>query len=192
MVPMAKVRNKQLPVIPHDHDTLLVVGGAPCVWDDLEAWWEFDHHHDVCVVNEIGRLFPCHFQHAFSYHHTFLVEKGITAPFVHTIRRGGDYSGMYPWRLRDTGGSSGFMAARCAIKYWGYKRVVVAGCPINNDGHFSSLAGSPDSYRYAETFLSAWRRHHKTIGSRLRSMSGNTRDIYGPPTKEWLNDVNDC
>lgn len=182
-----KYRNKPISDIPRHNDTLLIVGGAPTVWDDLEAWWEFEHPHDVCIVNFVGNVFPCDFLHSFSYHPWAI--DNFTKSTRHTVGRGKGPNGFISWRLRDTGGSSSLMAVRCALRYWGYKKVVVAGVPLTNDGHWNGMNGK-DKYTYTETFLGKWKEFYGELKDKLRSMSGNTRDIYGPPTKEWLNDVN--
>lgn len=169
-----------------DNDTLLVVGAAPCVWDDLEAWWELEHPHDICVINQIGTIFPCGFKHAFSFHAQELVDYGYKAT-LHSVNRRKPTGINYAWKIRDTGGSSGFMAARCALRHWGYHRVVVAGMPIDRTGHEKTLDPSSDTSRYTDLFLHSWEKHYPRLKGSLRSMSGNTRKIYGPPTKEWLN-----
>lgn len=183
---------KLIKPVPRDHDTLLIVGGAPCVWDDLESWWELEHPHDVCIINDVGELFPCDFKHAFSYHAQLLVDHKYKNTTHHSINNKRPSGIDYTWRMRDTGGSSSFMAVQCALAYWGYSKVVCVGIPIDNTGHAPGLPPTGDENRFAETFLRPWIRRHEEFKDSLRSMSGNTREIYGPPTEEWLNNVNDC
>lgn len=176
-----------------DNDTLLVVGSAPCVWDDLDNFFALEHPHDVCVINEIGRFYPCSFKHAFSFHAQLLIEYGYAGKAIcHSVNRNKPTGIDYAWRLSRTSGSSSLMAARIALRHWGYKRVVVAGVPINNDGHLAGLATHDKTGNYTGIFLAAWEKFHPELKNFLRSMSGNTRDIYGAPAKEWLNDGNDC
>lgn len=170
------------------NDVLLIVGKSPAVWDDVEAFWEFGVRHDVCCINCIGAVYPCDFDHWFSYHGVELAERfpDKRGALLHSVSRCTHPKIDYAWKIHDTGGSSAFIGGRCALMYWGYARVVFAGCGITNDGYWDNTSGE-DSYRYRETFLATWQRFHPELKDRIRSMSGNTMEIYGYPTPGWLN-----
>lgn len=167
---------------------LLVVGKSPAVWDDVEAFLSFGVEHDVCCVNHIGTVFPCEFKHWFSYHGVDLanIADKNHGSILHSVNSCCDPRIKYTWKIHPTGGSSSFLAGRCALMYWGYKRVVFAGCGLTNDGYHDKTFGE-DSYRYKETFLKQWETFFPILKDNIRSMSGNTMALYGYPTLEWLN-----
>lgn len=63
------------------------------------------------------------------------------------------------------------IAAQYALGVWGFSRVVLVGCPM--DGEY-------------EGYLPAWRLLSKARGARIRSMSGNTAQIFGFPDAQFL------
>lgn len=155
---------------------LAVVGYSPERWDDLEAFWAYGVPHDVCCINRTGLDFPCDFDLWCSYHSTELLEwaarrSDVTARLITTGRPN---DGVMRFKMPDTGGSSTLQAVRVALRYLGYSKVVVCG---------ASLYGN-----YGVEFLPAWKRHRDELSPLVRSMSGNTREVMGAPTQEWLYD----
>lgn len=157
------------------------------VWDDVESFWRLGVGHDVCCINSIGMNYPCDFDHWFSYHGVQMVDMAgdRCSAILHSISPCVHPRINYSWKLYEKGGSSAFMAARCAVMYWGYERVVFAGCGLTNDGYWNGNSGN-DSYRYTETFLGTWKRFHPELKDIFRSMSGNTMKLYGYPSAGWL------
>lgn len=155
---------------------LAVVGYAPERWDDLEAFWAFDVPHDVCCINKTGLDYPCDFDIWFSYHSTELLQWAAMRPDVtpRLITSGRPNDGVLRLKLSDAGGSSTLQAVNCAIQHMGYTKIVVCGASLHGE--------------YAEEFLPTWKRHKAEILPFVRSMSGNTMDLLGRPTREWLND----
>ncbi len=155
------------------HDVLLIVGKSPERWDDVERFWNMGVEHDVCCINQTGIVYPCPFRHWFSYHGAELVEQwGPQNPGAMLHTTGPPMSGIKRWRLKNTRGSSSLQAVRCALRFWGYKRVVVAGVALSGD--------------YYDTFYKHWLEALPEISEDVRSMSGHTMRLLGEPTKEWL------
>lgn len=94
---------------------------------------------------------------------------------LHSNKPQGD--AVLVWRYKDPQGSSGLFALHVALTRLGYKRAVLAGIPIADEGQDAS---------YATNYLQAWRERAPSYGDSVRSMSGNTNGLFGAPTKEWL------
>lgn len=165
------------------HPLCLIVGSGPTVWDDVEAFWAMEPPgHDVCCVNHIGTRWPCSFRHWMSLHGALLSKISRDrrpdcgeAPMLHSNKPQGD--AVLVWRYKDPQGSSGLFALHVALTRLGYKRAVLAGIPIADEGQDAS---------YATNYLQAWRERAPSYGDSVRSMSGNTNGLFGAPTKEWL------
>lgn len=156
----------------------LIVGSGPGVWDDVEAFWGMrPPAHDVCCINKVGVLWPCRFRHWLSLHGAWVVrqeeQQGIVRdglPLLHSNQPQGKT--VQVWRYKDRRGSSGMFALHCALSRLGYKRAVLAGVPISGV--------------YADLYLQTWRDVAPSYRAAVRSMSGNTKDLFGMPTKEWM------
>lgn len=81
-------------------------------------------------------------------------------------------------------GSTSLFAAMCAISM-GYEKVVLAGCPMDQKGHWyfdESITGP----RWSVECFMAWLEFAKQKDSmKVKSMSGYTGQILGRPDKEW-------
>ncbi len=177
----------------------LIVAGARCVWDDLEEWTP---HGDVMVINDIGMHLPMEVAHWWSNHHENL-------PSWLQIRRGGrlwvlnrkdpkpvklhslnkmKYS--WPWPGH---GTSSLNAIYTAIAL-GYDRIVLAGIPLDNNGHYFD---PPTGHRLQGDFNWShftqevpdrngeprfWKDAAKDIfQGQVKSLSGRTRELLGAP-----------
>ena len=75
-------------------------------------------------------------------------------------------------------GSSALLATLAAIKL-GYKKIVLAGCPLQGDNPNIKNA------RY-DAFQKGWIKKRDEIKDCVRSLSGWTADFLGKPDDEWL------
>lgn len=176
--------------------TALVLGGAESVFDDIVAARRLFEPDAYFVINDTIALWPERVDYAVTLHpgglHYWLgqrVASGFSPPgqcWAHRNRaRGGDKR-AYPevsFVLEDDAGSSGLFAVKVARKS-GFARIVLCGVPMSPDGKHI-LRHAP--WGSAITFRSAWLKHRKRLSPFVRSMSGWTRDTFGPPTIEWLN-----
>lgn len=150
---------------------LLIVGCGTSVWDDLEEFFGMGVPHDTCCINRIGLVYPCDFDHWYSFHPKELLEWSKQRPgaLLHTI--GGVEAGILAYGLPNVGGSSAMQAMHVSNVFLGYDRFVLAGVPL--DGPY-------------EVFLPAWRFAHSTLAESVRSLSGNTMQLFGKPTHDWM------
>jgi hypothetical protein len=87
----------------------------------------------------------------------------------------------YVWSLVDKSpysGSSSFLGAQAAVGM-GYDRIVLCGCPMQGNNNSKSKA------KY-ERFQVGWKKYGHLLQGKVRSMSGWTKEYFGPATKEWL------
>ena len=193
------------PVVPNDfrnNDVLIIVADAPCVWDDLEKFWnDFDVPHDILCVNEVATVFPCDFQH-FAAGDSHMEDMQIVAknlPKEVTKHAYNPTSKNFDVRwIRNGGGWSGtttFFAVKIALAM-DYLRIVLVGSPLSNTGHWYDKhidnKDDPRFYRLGsrhEGHLWKWvELAARPISDFIRSMSGNTADMLGRPTQNWLDD----
>ena len=135
-------------------------------------------------------MFPCH--HWFSCHNEFWPgwlavrdqqarnlrsEVADIKPVLHCTQGGN----QLPWPINGAlGQDSGLSAAILAVLL-GYDRIILAGMPADGGGHYY-----PWMYRRAnehvQAYLPAWARlYNEFFEGKVRSLSGNTRDILGAP-----------
>ena len=77
-----------------------------------------------------------------------------------------EHAWVTTWPVDLMHGSSSMIAAQYALGVWGFKRIVLAGCPMA--GHY-------------EGYFAAWQSMKNKFGERIRSISGNTRELFGSP-----------
>lgn len=178
---------------------VLVAASARCLWDDLEALPLADWPGDVICVNFTGLFFPVHFQHWVSLHGSFLspwltIRKALVpGPHIWTHGPASD-PGEIAWDFERGGGTSSMFACQVAVAL-GYQKIVLAGVPLDDSGHFYdppqgkfgfSGFGFLRSNYATRTQQIEWTSFHAGFGELIRSMSGRTRSIFGAPTREWL------
>lgn len=175
-----------------NHAACLVLGCAPCMWDDLERAPKI---RDVMAVNRAGTLYLDPIRHWTSAHGIALVEW-----IKERERLGGDMnfqafgnftqsqdSGRVERRnWHDWGGTSSLYAVRVALDA-GWVRVVLCGVPLTGkegltrDGRIVYESGY-------ETYQKPWSDHIDLLRDNVRSMSGWTRELLGEPTADWLSE----
>lgn len=173
----------------------LVLGGAKCVWDDLERARALTAGLDVVVVaaNHAGWLFRGDLDGWVTLHpERFAGWRADRAgaglnedyrAFAHRAR--GDMAGV---EVRGLGwsGSSGLFAAQVAVQALGAAGVILCGVPmVREGGHI--LDG--DDWPLAEKYRPGWIAA-QAAGLPVRSMGGWTADLFGVPDATWLADLN--
>lgn len=168
----------------------IVIGTAGCVWEDLARVEHLREAADIFAVKEIGAFLPWIVHHWVTLHpkelpHLMALRLvrhyGMDIkPVTHSNK---PHSAVdHAWEMANYGANSGFYAAEVAL-VMGYDRIILAGCPADNTPHFydppwrKTTAG--DSH-----VLKAWRleiMRNGEIRSRVRSLSGWTRDLLGAP-----------
>lgn len=161
--PMPKIANTY-------SGNLLIVGTGRCVWDDLNKIdTNFLSECDTMVVNDMGTHYPGAFKHWYSNDDKKLPHWLAGRRDSHRIVHGTDikmhtnYPGNDPavvWPFHGKG-SSGLVCIYIGLAL-GYSRVVLAGLPWDDSGHYYDAPGG-----------------HKLFGGRKASnFTVETQDQY--------------
>lgn len=186
--------------------TLLVVGSAPCLHDDLARALLIRPEAHIMLINEAAgaveradHLIAGHCDKAELFR-DYRRKKFPNSPDIpiHATRRGGFYEPScvtHWWKNCIVGGTSAWKAARMGAGM-GYQEIIMCGCPMDLSGYFNpsetrgfkhecKRVGEPLkdgqmsqlTLRYRREFV----RNADLYGSNVRSMSGWSREILGAP-----------
>jgi hypothetical protein len=176
--------------------TAVVLGGATAVWDELVAAQALCRFDVVVAVNHAGRDYDGPIDHWASYHAALLPKwiderrnKGRSpAGTLWTATYHGQSLGrrvnLKFQTLEGTGGSSGFLGARIALRF--AERVVLCGVPMDPAREHYDKAGA---WKECERYRQTWVDGAASFTGRVRSMSGWTADLLGRPTAGWVGGV---
>lgn len=186
-------------------ETLLVVGSAPCLFDDLEMAKATRPDAHVMLINEAAgavekaeHMLAGHCDKAQMFLDYRLKKFPGSRPIIHATHRQ-DMPDLpcvdYWWHEAKIGGTSAWKAARIGVGM-GYKEIILCGCPMDLTGYFNPSDtksfrhecrrvgeplddGSPSqlTLRYRREFV----RNAQRFGHNVRSMSGWSREILGAP-----------
>lgn len=165
------------------------MGGADSVWTDAKKAADLCEFDAVIAINDIGAEWP----HPVDWWVTLHPEK-----FRHWRDRRADNGYHMDYRTAShvlgdmvlphllpgcaSSGSSGLFAVRVALQL-GATHVVLAGVPMQAErAHFFNLR----AWDECEEFRTAWQHALPLISSRVRSLSGWTRELLGEPATGWL------
>ena len=178
----------------------IVLGTAPCMWDDWEAWamgpappegW------DVIAVNGAGFMYLDPIAIWCSVHGKYLTEwiekrreTGASMDFkaYGNFGRYDERGDVIEWNKPNGNGSSGLYAVLLALEL-GYERLVLCGVPLQGQERYdykedpSTVITAQTDYKHYHT---GWNMHRDLLRGKVRSMSGWTRELLGAPTEEWL------
>lgn len=175
---------------------LVILGGAPCIWDDLAQVTLDDV--DYLAINFTGFFAHRNIRHWANRHpedlpHYVALYQETYCPtesdnanynfFAHLFR-----SHVYThapqdaevnWQFVQEKGSSAMFAVQVGLAL-GYAPIWLAGVPLDNSGRF----GSPPwitSFDYAGHYQEAWQDALPLLQGRVKSFSGWTRELLGMP-----------
>lgn len=166
----------------------LILGGAPSVFDEAhEAAVLLNRRHVVVAANLAGIewLGPLaawatlHPEHLPTWRRQ---RKGPAAArhFTPGGPKAPEWAETAPERWP---GSSGLYAVQVALFELGATGAILCGIPMDADaGHFTGRAQWESVTGYRRAFAQAL----PVIGARTRSLSGWTRELFGPPTQAWI------
>lgn len=167
--------------------TCLVLGGAECVFRDVEAALDLGEFQGIGGANHIGIYWEGTFDFWVSLHGDKLLK-----PWRETRRRAGlpDHLSLHThpttWHRfpgQTKPGSSGLYALKVALCDLGFDRAVLCGIPLEIEAaHFDT----PGPWRPASHYQHGWVQALPHIRARARSMSGWTRQLLGAPTPDWI------
>ena len=183
---------------PH-RDVLLILGDGANVLEDIGLWYDIAEgiiDYDTMAVNYSALIAPHPIQHYAAGDAHMRDMQSIAHQLPTGVIRHAWNAGCpgfdIRWARNGRGGWNG-TSTNLAVKVglaMDYTRIVLAGCPMDNSGNwYKSLIQENDIKSNKD------HRHHlwkwceialRPIGRFIRSMSGNTADLFGEPTREWL------
>ena len=182
-------------------DTLLIVGDGAGVVRDLDTFLDmaaaFGVDFDTMAINYSVLLVPWKVQHFVAGDSHMpdmqnLAKERVPDGVIKHCWNPNSFGFDVRW-MRSFGGGWDGTTATLAMRVGlalDYTRIVLAGCPMDNSGNWYS-----DSMPETDIKKGKDHRHHlwkwteiagRPIGRFIRSMSGNTKDLFGYPTTEWL------
>jgi len=175
----------------------LILGGAKCVYEDINAALDIGEFDFVIAVNDIGRDWLGNIDAWISLHanrletwHKERRDKGGSV--VRTLVTHDQHREPTPRILRvpyllkgqTKSGSSGLFAVKYVFEDMKIEKCVLAGMPMTKDGaHYFSPETPWNAFN---SHREGWTEVKSKIAHRVRSMSGWTREQFGAPTREWL------
>lgn len=180
---------------------VLVIGRARAVWDEVKAAKAMTTFDKVVAVNVAGQDYPETIDYWVSFHPNFFeiwIPKRLKKGFPYSTQMTELWSGTINGRkltARHTkefvrhanyaGGSSGLLATRIARDVAKGTKIVLCGIPMENTPRYDDSS----AWREAKVYHGAWLEIKPVLAPYVRSMSGWTREQFGAPTKEWLENV---
>jgi hypothetical protein len=170
----------------------LALGDGRCVYDDAIAALAMFNPDATGATNNIG----CDWEDRVDYWATLHPSKcpnwlGIVAAVDKRVKRGRNRPqvwghkkapGVDRW-TQDWRGSTGLLLVKVLIEE-GFERIVLAGIPMSREaGHYYD---NVRPWLQFERYHGGWTRNAHLLSPYVRSMSGWTRELLGPPTSEWL------
>lgn len=184
-----------------DRLILLIIGDGSNVLEDLGKWYELAEgkiEYDTMCLNYSPMIMPKnHVIDHFAAGDAHMPDMQDMAAKMngHTVRHAWNPGCKHfhvRWVRNGRGGWNG-TSANLAIKIGlalDYTRMVLAGCPMDDSGNWYSPIVSEYDVKKSKDH-----RHHlwkwceiatRPIGRFIRSMSGNTADLFGQPNRAWL------
>lgn len=178
----------------------VVMATGRCVWDDLlyrfsvEAnrasviavnnmilHWKARVHHGVSMHPEepgLWRALRPYYQCEESHVHTHGYRRHEKAELKEC-----DYIWDIP---RAKGGTSSLLAVYVGLAL-GFNRIVLAGVPLDQSGHFYDPASEKIQVFGSDFLKTEWMKSiNEDFKGRVRSLSGRTKEWMGEPDSEWL------
>jgi hypothetical protein len=162
---------------------LIIVASAPCARDDitsLPATFSFDW---LAVGVDAVPLIDGEMSYVATYHPEDI-------PVIRDVRKtmGGNLDYRLVCHVPKEGvdivipfeapsGSSALLGVLAGLRD-DYHKMILCGCPLEGQ--------SPQKNNYAD-FRKGWEAKFDMVREVVRSMSGWTKNLLGPPTEEWLN-----
>lgn len=196
---LLKIFNHKKPVERHS-DYILITGDGRSLMLDMKEFLSWGIPHDAGCIGRSVNVYPGLVDHWFNVDASESVwwAKNLLAMprngngiLRHTM---GDIDGFdVDWEIIDPWpiitdkdiwhGSTSLFAALCAVAM-NYEKIVLAGCPMDQKGHWYFEDIGP---RWTVESFMAWLEFAKQPeAQKVKSLSGYTGQIMGIPTKEWL------
>lgn len=181
----------------------VILGGAISVWRDLDSLIELvgaDGWDSTFAINNAVADYDGRIDYAVSLHankfdlwmgerekreleppHNFFGHSGKVKPRNYDLTDVFDYK----WPEQHGSGSSGLFAVRIALEL-GYNRIALCGVPMQSaEAHYWQKSRA---WEIGERYQRDWEATKHRFENQVRSMSGWTRDLLGPPNADWFDD----
>lgn len=199
-------RGEKAPVIAGTRKgPAVVLGSARCIWDDM-AKIDFSKV-EVIAVNDMIVHYKGELHHAVSLHpeepplwkqlrwtngcdsggHIYTHSHRYPSHIKHPNGEFKAEHGLdFIWELEGgRGGSSGLFACMIGLAL-GYDKIILAGIPLDGNGHFFDPPGKETTQFLAQNITWEWENaNEKYFKGRVKSLSGRTKDVLGYPSMEW-------
>ena len=167
----------------------LIIGGAHCVFEDIEASQELFLPDEIIVINDIG-MYIEEVDHWVTMHPEKMPiwlkqreDHGFVKPKMWTTPEKVEKGIVDGFSLVNSKGGGGILGVNLA-KFLGASKIVLAGIPMTQNAHFNKGSGWIEATLYRQFW-----RGEKSYPKWVKSMSGWTKEFYGLPTKEWLEET---
>ena len=182
-----------------EKDVLLICGDGANLLRDIEAWYDLSEgliEYDTMCVNYSPMICPHPIQHFAAGDAHMPDMQGVAASLPQGVLKHAWNPGCknfdIRWIRNGRGGWNG-TSANLAFKIglaFDYSRIILAGCPMDNSGNwYRPLIPENDIKANKDHRSHLWKWMEiatRPIGRFVRSLSGNTADLLGYPTREWL------
>jgi hypothetical protein len=200
---------KVKPIVPgldvnqlRSSDVCLITGDSKCLADHLKEFEAWGVPHDVYAVNRSLLMFQRPVQHwaavdneeaawFMEYAGTFVDPQNIAK---HTIGTCGGFDVFWEMDIEEENphhkdlwpGNTGYFAILTAL-YMGYKKIIVAGMPLDRSPHFYDEEGADGPCWIGATYTQ-WMDFKMQIpeADKVRSMGGYSAFILGKADRSWL------
>lgn len=179
--------------------TALVLGGAACVWEDVDAALDLTEAQGTVACNDVGAAWPGDLDAWVTLHPEKMAawsrqradaghkscDRIISQHDPRPSRIFASVSATTDFRFmgQTASGSSGLFALKVALIDLGFDRAILCGVPlVAADKHFFDAK----EWRGATAHRQGWKEALPEIAERARSMSGWTAQLLGQPTEDWL------
>lgn len=169
----------------------LILGGASCIWEDIEASQEIFIPDEIIAINDIG-IYVETIDHWVTMHPLKMSiwlkqrnDNGFAKPIMWTANhKFEEIKGLKGFKGVNSSAGGGVLAVQLA-RFRGATKVVLAGVPMTREHcHFNKV----HSWMEADLYKQFW-RGQKRYPYIVKSMSGWTKELYGLPTEEWLKET---
>lgn len=204
---MAKLKlTKESKPIQREHDVLLIAGDGKKLREDLHGFYGFDVAHDTLCIGRSIQVVDSDILHyadidadegkwvVENLHKTY-PDKINGKLIKHTLGEvdwfdiGWNAVNEYiPSETNMWHGSTSFFAVLIALEM-GYKRIVLAGCPMDAKGHWYFENQTYGPKWDAETYQVWFEFAAEEYSRKVRSMSGYTKTLLGKPEGVFFNGV---
>lgn len=178
-----------------EREILLIVGDASGVIKDLSKFLDFGVVFDTMAINYSPKIIPWPIQHFVAGDSQDKDMKAMAKAMTNGCIKhcwNPDTGTFDVYWKRTTPGWNGTTANLC-VKIGialGYTRLILAGVPIDSSGNwYAPILKDNDIKKNKNHKYHLWKWTEiasRPVGRLIRSMSGNTAELLGKPTKNWL------